>query len=235
MLKKFTVNSIPGTMNQKELRTFFGGKILYSEDNIYINDDSINFSQVSTDYDYGFQYYDSTSIVIFEDQFYENLTDLKYNNQSIALYSQNEANLSNNTRWLITINGSSILKSYLFFKIKEQRAFKNVHAKDVYSKDINNAIYEYVTNNIFSRYRLSKIDFYVEYYDINQQTIYDTVKLQYQPEFKVDVYKTENLSNMSVIGFDPYKFDTITIQYNQSKSSQQYGFNYYFDLNFTKI
>jgi hypothetical protein len=37
--------------------------------------------------------------------------------------------------------------------------------KDVYSKDINNSIYEYVTNNIFSRYRLEKIYFYVEYYE----------------------------------------------------------------------
>ena len=40
---------------------------------------------------------------------------------------------------------------------------------------------------------------------------------------------------MSVIGYDPYKFDTITILYNQSKPSTQYSFDYYFDLNFTKI
>ena len=46
MLKKFSTNSVPGTMNQNELRTFFGGKMIYSEDSILINNDSINFSQL---------------------------------------------------------------------------------------------------------------------------------------------------------------------------------------------
>lgn len=235
MLKKFTVNSVPGTMNQKELRTFFGGKVLYSEDNIYINNDTINFSQLVSDYDYGYQYYDYNSATGWETHFYENLTDLKDNNQSISLFNQDNTSLTNNTKWIITVNGSNILKNYLFFKIKEARVFKNIHAKEVYSKDINNAIFEYVTYNIFSRYRLDKINFYVEYYDIHEQTIYDNIKLQYSPQFKVDVYKAENLSNIGVIGYDPYKFDTVKIQYNQSKSSQKYGFNYYFDFNFTKI
>jgi len=40
---------------------------------------------------------------------------------------------------------------------------------------------------------------------------------------------------MNIINFNPYKFDNINIQYNQSKSSSQYSFDYYFDLNFTKI
>lgn len=236
MLKKFSVNSVPGTMNQNELRTFFGGKIIYSEDNIIINDDSINFSQVVGNYNDGYQYYDKDTIPeIWETQFYENLTDLKGNNQNISLYTQTTSNLSDNTRWQIIINGSAILKDYLFFKIKEQRVFKIINANEVYSNNINNAIYEYVTNNIFGRYRLDKIDFYVGYYDIKQQTIYDNIMLQYNPTFDVSVYKSENLINKSVINYDPYKFDIITIQYNQSKSSTQYSFDYYFNLNFTKI
>ena len=235
MLKKFTRNAIPGTMNQQELRTFFGGKVLYSEDNIYINNDSIAFSQVTNEYNYGYQYYDYSNITNWETELYENLTDLKANNQSISLFSQNALSLANNTIWQININGSTILRDYLFFKIKEQRVFKKVHSDEVYSNNINNAIYEYVNYNIFSRYRLDKIDFYVNYYDIQKQSIYDTIKLQYNPNFNIDVYKKENLSNMNVVGYDPYKFDTIIIQYNQSKPSTQYSFDYYFDLNFTKI
>lgn len=235
MLKKFSRNAIPGTMNQQELRTFFGGKVIYSEDNIYINNDSIVFSQLISDYDYGFQYYDYDTLTGWETDFYENLTDLKSNNQSISLSSQNDIYLQSNTKWQITINGATILKDYLFYKIKEQRVFKKVHADEVYSKNINNAIYEYITYNVFGRYRLDKVDFYVSYYDIQQQSIYSDILLQYNPKFNVDVYKKENLSNMSVVGYDPYKFDTITIQYNQSKPSSQYSFDYYFDLNFTKI
>lgn len=235
ILKKFSTNSVPGTMNQKELRTFFGGKIIYSEDNIYINNDSINFSQVVSDINNGYQYYDVSLAKNKEVNYYENLTDLKANNQSISLFSQNSASLNNNTKWEITINGSAILKDYLFFKIKEQRVFKNINSDEVYSNDINNAIYEYITANIFGRYRLNKIDFYVNYYDIKKQSIQDNIFLQYNPNFDVSVYKSENLSNMNIAGFDPYKFDLITIQYSQSKPSNQYSFNYYFDLNFTKI
>jgi hypothetical protein len=235
ILKKFSTNSVPGTMNQKELRTFFGGKIIYSEDNIYINNDSINFSQVVSDVNNGYQYYDVSLVKNKEVNYYENLTDLKANNQSISLFSQNSASLNNNTKWEITINGSTILKDYLFFKIKEQRVFKNINSDEVYSNDINNAIYEYINANIFGRYRLNKIDFYVNYYDIKTQSIQDNIYLQYNPNFDVNVYKSENLSNMNIAGFDPYKFDLITIQYSQSKPSNQYSFNYYFDLNFTKI
>jgi hypothetical protein len=235
ILKKFSTNSVPGTMNQKELRTFFGGKIIYSEDNIYINDDSVNFSQVINDNNNGYQYYDISTAKNWETNFYENLTDLKNNNQEISLYSQNSTSLNDNTKWKIIIDGSTILKDYLFFKIKEQRVFKNINSDEVYSNNINNAIYEYITYNIFNRYRLNKIDFYVSYYDIKKQSIQDNIYLQYNPNFNVNVYKPENLSNMSVVGYDPYKFDNIVIQYSQSKPSNQYCFDYYFDLNFTKI
>jgi len=223
-------------MNQKELKTFFGGKIIYSEDNIYINDDSIKFSQVIGDYNNGYQYYDNKTIPDgWETEFSENLTDLKSNNNTISLYNQTSSDINNNTRWQITINGSTILKDYLFYKIKEQRVFKVIQSNETYSNNINNAIYEYINYNIFSRYRLTSVDFYVGYYDIKSQTVYDNIKLQFNPTFSESVYKKENLTNMNMVGYNPYNFDSITILYNQSKPSNQYGFDYYFDLNFTKI
>ena len=236
ILKKFSVNSVPGTMNQQELRTFFGGKIIYSEDKIFINDDSIKYSQVVSDYNNGYQYYDISTIPAgWEIEFNENLTDLKNNYQKISLYNQTSSEVSNNTRWQININASSILRDYLFFKIKEQRVFKVIRENDIYSNNINNAIYEYINKYIFSRYRLEKFNFYVSYYDIKQQTIYNDISLQYNPKFDVSAYTASNLTNINISGYDPYKFDVVTILYNQSKPSDQFGFNYYFDLNFTKI
>ena len=239
ILKKFSVNSIPGTMNQTELRTFFGGKIIYTEDKISINDDAIKFSQIvndTTNGNNGYQYYDINTIPDgWEVNYNENLSDLKENNQIISPYSQTESDKNNNTRWQININGSQILKDYLFFKIKEQRVFKIIRQDDIYSNDINNAIYEYINSNIFSRYRLDTIQFYVNYYSIADQTIYNNIILQYNPKFNPDVYKPENLTNISVQGYDPYNFNNITLLYNQNKTSNQYNFEYYFDLNFTKI
>lgn len=236
ILKKFNVNSVPGTMNQKELRTFFGGKMIYTEDNIYINDDAIKFSQVVADYNNGYQYYNTDTIpTAWETYFNENLSDLKANNQKISLYSQTSSEINNNTRWQITINGSNILRNYLFFKIKEQRVFKIIRENDIYSHNINNAIYEYIDKNIFSRYRLDKVDFYVSYYDITQQSTYQNIALQFNPKFNESVYRKENLTNINVSGYDPYKFDTINILFNQAKPSNKFGFDYYFDLIFTKI
>jgi hypothetical protein len=234
MLKKFSTNTVPGTMNQKEIKTFFGSKVMYSEGDIWINDDSIQFKQVVDIYNNGYQYFESDTIPDeWEINFSENLSDLKMNNQKISLLSQSSENMVNNTRWQITINGTSILKDYLFFRLKEQRTFKMINAIDVYSNDINTAIYDYITNNLLSRYRLIKVDFYVSYYDIKKQSIYDKIRLQYNPNFNVDVYDKMNNTNASVINFDPYKFDALIVQYNQSKPSNQYSFNYYFDLKFS--
>ena len=236
MLKKFSTNTVPGTMNQKELRTFFGGKVMHLEDIISINDDTINFSHVVGDYNNGYQYFDISTIPDdWETYFSENLTDLKFNNQTISLLSQNSATMLNNTKWQIVINGSSILRDYLYFRLKEQRVFKMINANELYSNNINSAIYDYVNKNIFSRYRLEKVTFYVKYYDIKNQNIYSNIKLQYNPKFDVDVYDSVNLANANIIGFDPYKFDSIILQYNQIKSSSQYSFDYYFDLTFSKI
>ena len=237
MLKKFSTNAVPGTMNQKELRTFFGGKVIYLEDTISINDDSIKFSHVVSDYNNGYQYFDVDSIPEdWETQFSENLTDLKYNNQSISLLSQTPDNKLNNTRWKITINAKSILTDYFYFRLKEQRVFKMINANELLFNNINNAIYDYIKYNIFGRYRLDRLVFYVKYYDLKQdQSIYKNVLLQYDPKFDVDVYSEENITNVKVATFDQYNFDTLVLEYNQSKSSTQYTFNYYFDLNFSKI
>ena len=235
ILKKFSTNAVPGTMNQKELRTFFGGKIIYSEDTIYINNDSINYSEVVSDYNNGYQYFEPNVDIGWETEFFVNLTDLKNNYNTISLFNQTESDINNNTRWQININGSQILRDYLFLKIKEQRVFKIINSDELYSNDINNAIYEYINYNIFSRYRLEKIDFYVSYYNIGNQSVYENILLQYSPKFDVSVYNKSNLSNMTISNYDPYKFDNINILYNQSKPSNQYSFNYYFDLIFTKI
>ena len=82
---------------------------------------------------------------------------------------------------------------------------------------------------------MDSIQFYVKYYSITDQTIYNNIILQYNPTFNPDVYKSENLTNVSIQGYNPYNFNSITVLYNQNKPSNQYNFNYYFDINFSKI
>jgi hypothetical protein len=235
-LKKFSTNSVPGTMNQNELRTFFGSKIIYSENVINIDDDSINYSHVVGDYNNGYQYFDRSTIPDdWEVDFSENLTDLKNNYHTISLLSQTSENMLINTRWQININASSILTNYLYFKLKQQRVFKMINANELYSNNINTSVYEYVKNNLFSRYRLVDVKFYIQYYDIKeQQSLKKNILLQYNPKFNVDVYSDVNYTKLSS-NYDSYKFDSVILQYNQTKPSNQYSFDYYFDLVFSKI
>jgi len=238
MLKKFIITPISGTMNMKELRTFFGGKAAYVENVITINADTINFSCVSSGSNIGYQYFDKDTIPDeWELEYSENLTDLKANNQSISLLNQTTNNLQNNTRWQIKINAKSILQDYLFFKFKESRLFKSINYTDVYSGNINNATYEYIKNNIIGRYKFDSMKFYVKYKDIKiDQSIKKNIILQYNPEFDVDVYSDEYLvTDFSLVNLDIYNFQTLTVQYNQSKSSSLYAFDYYFDIVFSKV
>ena len=233
MLKKFSTNTVPGTMNQKELRTFFGGKVMYSEKLIYINDDTVDFSHVVGDYNNGYQYFDNTTIPDdWETNFSQNLTDLKGNYQKISLMSQDAASMANNTKWQIDIKASSILTDYLYFKIKQQRVFKMINANETYSNNINNAVYDYVKKNLFSRYRLIDVKFYIKYYDLSKQSINKNIMLQYTPNFNVEVYNQENFVKLNS-KYDQFKFDNVMMQYSQTKPSNQYGFDYYFDLIFS--
>jgi hypothetical protein len=237
VLKKFSISMIPGTMNQKELRTFFGGKMIFTENVININDDTIDYSHVVSSFNNGYQYFDATTIPDeWETKYSENLIDLKMNNQSISLLSQTSSSYQNNTKWQININGASILTDYFYFRLKEQRVFKMINENELYYNDIDTGVYEYIKDNIFSRYRLENIKFYVKYFDLKiEQSLRKNVLLQYDPKYDYDAFATENLTNVNIIGFDPYRFDNIILQYNQSKPSNQYRFDYYFDLNFSKI
>jgi len=237
MLKKFDTKTVPGTMNLKDLRTFFGGKLIYTEDLININDDSIQFSYVLSGKNTGFQYYDDNIPDDWETSFVENLTDLKKNNQTLTLLNQNADNLINNTRWQVIIKAKNILTDYLFFKMKESRIFKMINYTDLYNLSINKSIYDYIKNNIINTYKFENIEFYAEYYDIKvDQAITKNVLLQFNPSLDVDTYKPENyIKDINIINLNIYDFENITIQYNQSKPSSQFGFNYYFNLTFSKV
>lgn len=238
ILKKFDTNSIPGTKNIYNLRTFFGGMIPFIEDVININNDSVEFSYVNNGKETGYQYYDKDNISDnWETDYIENLTDLKNNNHSISLLNQSSSNLNSNTRWKIQINARNVLRDYLFFKFRESRAFQSIKYDEVYNNDLNSTIYNYIDNNIMSRYKFDSIYFYVQYSDIaKSQTIKKNILLKFEPNFTEDVYKIENkISNFNIVNLDEFKYDDIVINYFQTKPSDTYKFDYYFDLNFIKI
>lgn len=236
ILKKFETENVPGTMNVRDLRTFFGGKIVYTEDIISINDDAIEFSYVGSGRELGYQYYNKDNMPEdWEVNYIENLTDLKNNNHTISVLSQPTQNLNINTRWKIEIDAKSILRDYLFFKFRESRAFQVINYSELYNKSINNSIYNYIDWNVIDTYKFETLNFYVSYSNIKkEQSIKKVILLQYQSNFTEDVYDAKNkISNFNLL-IDEYNFEKIIMLYYQTKSSQQYKFDYYFDLKFIK-
>lgn len=248
VIKKFKKESVNGTFNLLEEETFFGTKVMEIEDDIIIDDKSIQYFQYWLDADInnqieidlaknnGYQYHDFND---FQEQFYiMDVVNLKLNKHTISKQQQSTIDEKNNTRWSIEIDIRNILREYLFAKIKERRSFKSIPYYNFKNKDINSSIYEYIDLNLLDRFKFTYIDFYIKYTDIKNNTIYNNITLKkFDPKFNSDIeddiYKNTNV-NVQIDNFtDPIA--RLQISYNQSKSSDQYKFDYYFNIHYKKI
>jgi len=234
ILRKYTTENVSGTHSVLDVKNFFGSKMLDIEDEIVIDNSSIQYSDVldisgTTN---GFQYFVYSSK---ETIYIKNLTQLKNDNHSIVLANQSAMNLERNTNWNISIDAQNILRYYLFYKLKESRAFKCVYYDDLPDKDINSSIIDYINTNIINRYVFDFMNFYVLYTDIDiSQSIYLTDPLlRYDPKFLYEVNSTTNLvTNLNVKSTPDMQISAV---YKQIKSSEQYKFDYYFNLNFKRL
>jgi hypothetical protein len=236
ILKKYETESVYGTFNLEEEPSFFGSKVIEVEDEIIINDSSIQYFQYfdENDPNNGFQYYELD--LFFEQLFLLDLVNLKKENHTISKFHQNKIDDKFNTRWIIEINTKNILKEYLFAKIKERRTFKTINHNLLRNKNINESIYLYITKNILDRYKFDKIDFFVKYDDIKDVSQLTILK-KYDPIFKNQIQlvenKVENI-NVEINNFiDP--LSNLKVNYSQIKPSTDYKFDYYFNIYYKKI
>ena len=250
MLKKYNNQTINGTYNLFEERSFFGSKMMEIEDDININNTSIQYYQYFIDTSIftgstflelaknnGFQYYILNKNL--ETFFIDDLVQLKLDYHTISKFQQNDIDLKNNTKWQINIDVSDILKYYLFYNIKSSRTFKGLKYTNFINQNINNSILEYITNNVLNRYKFDSIDLYVQYSQINLSSdIYNyRTLLQYNPVFDSSVELTENKVNNVSIPQDNNidQLSNVILIYNQIKPSTQWTFSYYFNIHYKKI
>lgn len=237
IIKKFETESVIGTKQLKDITMFFGGKMFDIEDEIIINDNSIEYSHyVDPDLkNTGYQFLNDSDIVLNETVFSMNLFDLKNKYHTISLLQQTKNELQYNSKWELEIDLKSILEEYIYAKIKESRSFKCISYLDVSNKDINLTLKKYIINNLIGRYNFTGLDFYVQYFDISDTNVFTPVTLKYNPEFDSSVEDEVNkVSNLNVIS-SRIKIDKIKVNYNQIFPSTNYKFNYYFNINFKKI
>lgn len=211
---------IPGYYNMIERKSFLGSKLMFTENNIDIeNQDIIYYQQNNGDQINLDQEMDINQVE------YSTIIDKNDNHSIYKNPSQNEESLVNRTQWILEINILNILRNYLFAKIKERRSFENMLSRDTIFRRIDDAIYSYIDNNLLEIYKYDSIDLFLEYISLKEENL-NKFSVGYDENIseKFKMYRKELNKDKSIL----------KIYFTQEKNSSEYTFNYYFNLKFIK-
>ena len=218
---EFINSKIYGSFNSYEESNFFGSKMLEIEDLVDITDQNIIYYQNSKNEQIDANVETAQNSVIYSS--FEN----KNQNHVLTIDdTQTETQRKTNTRWLLDIDLKSILTEFIFANVKRERTFQSLTNDMVVSKDVNVFIRNYITNNVLDRYKISKIDLYVDYLDLKSDD-----NLQYQNIFDKRVFN--KLSRFQTE--TNYNSTKTRLTFNQEQTSKDWSFKYLFNLKFAKI
>lgn len=213
-----------GTYNMVEESNFFCAKMLDIEDEISIDVQSISYYQKKTGEQLDLSIESSLQSIIYSS------SDSKLSNHTLILDpTQTDYQLNNNTRWILEINIKSILIDFIFATMKRYRTFEGIQNSMTLENDVNVSLRKYIEYNVFDRYKLNNLNFYVSYRDLRNQSV-----LRYKNNWKSSIVSTDNLMKkiQTETSFDG---SSIKVFFNQEKSSSTYVMDYYFNLSFVKL
>lgn len=221
---EFEYAKVHGTFNNLEKTSFFGSKMLEVEDSITIGSKSVIYYQKDN-----FEQVDSVTESKLNPSVFD-VSTFKYLSHKLVLnQSQSESQKNDKTKWILTISIQDILVNYLFAILKEYRTFEGVLNNMTIYNDVNVAIKNYILNNVTNRYKFKSIDLYLEYVDLKGQNV-----LRFNNFFEQTAETNGTKLNKIETSID-YNQTILEVRFDQEKSSSQYAFNYYFNLNFEKI
>jgi len=228
---EFVYNSIFGTFNMKEKKSFFGSKGMDIEDQILINESSVTFFE---DPATGEQSSTGGTETLNTDYNFNVLKNEYHTIEQKKL--QTELEREEITKWVIKLDAQKLLKDYLFSSIKNARTFENIENENTLPNKVNLAVQSYIDFNLLDRYEIERIDFYVQYFLIED----DPSLKRYDPLYSLNVKqnKIANIGNaqqttdISVTGST--ENNDIEIEYTQTKNSLDYKYDYYFDVIFRR-
>lgn len=212
-----------GTFNMKESTSFFGSKMLDVEDSLILDNSNVVYFQNTAGEQLNFNLEKNNTPILY------NTIEDKKNNHIISIdNSQNQAQIDNNTRWLMEIDLKKILSNYLFAILKQARTFEGIQNSGTIFNNVDDAIRQYISYNVINRYEFKNVDFYVEYVPLSTQG-----RLRFTNDFK-EINSISNVTTriQSSTNFDKSK---LKISFNQELPSTSHVFDYYFILSFVKI
>lgn len=231
---EFIYSKVNGTLSMKEQKSFLGSKLIKFEPKITISNQNLIWYQNSAH-----EQLNLTSEMLLGPNIYDANSDKIANHTLVLNNIQTKQQTLSNTSWILKIEYGKILKDFLFATIKKWRTFEGVSNTITLNNNIDYAINQYITDNLLNIYKLESVDLYISYNYLgsvvrNNPSNISVNLLQRKNLFDDTIVSDTNLltkfnSELDIISM----IDTIT--FNQEKNSQDWSFNYYFNLNFTKI
>jgi hypothetical protein len=229
---------VNGTFNMLEESTFFGSKMLEIEDIISIENQSlVYFESVSK------EQIDITVESLLQPVSYSTSEDKFLNHRLRIDESQSNQQKETTTRYILEIDLEAILTNFIFATLKRWRTFEGVRNNMTKDNDVNFAIRDYIIKNVLDRYRLTKIDLYLNYVSIQNR---NSLKFN-----NIWAGKTDTLTGRSSIIPDDiiseqfnlkkftveteFDYSKSTITFNQEKKSNEFCFDYFFNIYYQKI
>lgn len=233
---EFNYNPVFGTFNMEEESTIFSSKMLEIEDILEINDQNLVYYQTLDG-----EQLDLSIETALPSISYSASTDKKLNHTLVLDDSQTQSQRNNRTRWILTIDLKTILTNYLFATLKRYRTFEGVRNSMTRSNDVGFAIQEYIIKNILDRYKLSRVELYLNYVDITNQNIlkYNNLWASTSNQFRTSQLTSDIVSSSNQLksfqSQTEFDFSSTIITFSQERNSNQFCFDYYFKLFYEKI
>lgn len=235
---EFDYARVYGTLNMKEESSVFGSKMLEIEDSILINNQSLVYFQAQNK-----EQLDLTIESSLPPISYSAGEDKLANHTLVIDPSQGVTQKDTTTRYILTIDLKTILTNYVFGTLKRYRTFEGVKNGMTIFNDVDFAMKDYIVKNVLDRYKLSRVDLYLKYVDITNQSVlrYDNVwagstsaKTNRSASLPADVAKSE-YQLKSFQSQTEYDYSSTIITFTQQQKSSQYCFDYFFNLFYEKI
>lgn len=216
--------AVYGTLNMVEESTFFGAKMIDIDDSISVDTQDIIYYQRENYEQLDFSVESSLPSIVYS----PSIDKLSHHSLELDV-TQPAYQLDNNTRWILTIDISTILTNYIFANIKKYRTFEGVRNNMTIFNDVNISIMNYIKSNILNRYKYVGVELYITYQDLRNSNV-----LKYNNKWDDNIISDVNKLKkiQTLIESDQ---SSLTVFFNQEKPSSSYKFNYYFNILFTKI
>jgi hypothetical protein len=224
---EFNYFKVNGTLSMTEKKSFFGSKLLNFEDKIDITSQNLIYYQNNTNEQLNLLVESFNEPIIYDTD-----NDKFTNSKLIIDNSQTQQQKDDKAAWILTIDYKTILINYLFAEFKKWRTFEGVKNNMCLSNDVNKSIKEYITTNLTSRYDLEKIDIFINYLNLENNSVTNNLRLKntWDPNISNDSFllKSFETNDDTING-------KLTITFNQEKTSLLYNYNYYYNLYFKKL